>query len=200
MVNIPRGRNDKLCKCSQIIPVSFMDSLTPSWTSWGPSIKPCPPNMNIPVSVDTLVLVDLFWNIMLIDCPRSGSNALALTGSVAKAVLISMEWSIKPISSLFVNWEIHMKFFPESDVEDVDIKRVEFRQVISVVFLIVELIAIFFPKLPRNFFNCQMLSTYSETTFLTMFFRATTLNAVLRSFKYCMQHAACMQHSKKLFP
>jgi hypothetical protein len=54
------------------LPVSFIDSLTPSWISWGPSINPWPPSRNMPVSVDTLVRVDLFWKIMLMVCPRSG--------------------------------------------------------------------------------------------------------------------------------
>lgn len=75
--------------------------------------------MNIPVSVDTLVRVDLFWKIILIDCPRRGSAALALIGSVAKDFFKSIEWSISPISSSLVSWWMFMKFFPAKDVVDI---------------------------------------------------------------------------------
>lgn len=64
---------------------------------------------------------------MLIDCPRRGSDALALIVSFANAFLISIECSMRPLSSLFVSWAMHIKFFPVSDVADVDIIRAELR-------------------------------------------------------------------------
>ena len=95
---------------------------------------------------------------MLIDCPRSGSNALAFAGSVENAVLISMEWSIRPLSSQFVNCDIHIKFFPESDVEDVDIKRLELRHAMRENFFVIGFIVLMFrvyleSKLPTLFVN-----------------------------------------------
>ena len=91
-------------------------------------------------------------------CPRSGSNALAFAGSVENAVLISMEWSIRPLSSQFVNCDIHIKFFPESDVEDVDIKRLELRHAMRENFFVIGFIVLMFrvyleSKLPTLFVN-----------------------------------------------
>ena len=59
---------------------------------------------------------------MLIDCPRRGNSDLASMGFVAKDFLISIECSISPSSSAFVNCEMFMKCFPASDVP-VDIVR-----------------------------------------------------------------------------
>ena len=62
----------KSLKRLKTLAVSLIDSFTPNWMSEGPKNNACPPSMDMPVSVETRVRVDLFWKIILSECPSKG--------------------------------------------------------------------------------------------------------------------------------